>query len=94
MSTGTCYTTLDDENGSEWPVKVEYNFHRSRKGDTGGHGEPLEPDEGASVDITSIFRKQPIRDQDDLQWVLFESGSDSDYKDLTEKCLIDATNPH
>jgi hypothetical protein len=78
-------TSMEDDNGSEWDLKVRFTYAPFRKGDTGEHGEPLEPNEDESVEIVAVYRKEPVRDQDDLQWIDFDCGGDE--VRLKKECL-------
>lgn len=81
-------THYEDENGAEWELSIVYDYTPSYGGDKGEFGEPLSPPESAEVEITEIYRKEPVNGLDDMRLVDFWDGIDDDeFERIKEKCL-------
>ena len=74
-------TLTIERDGEEIEVEVEYDFYRASRGARDSYGAQLEPDEGASVEITSTVNT--------------ETGQEIELTDSeTEKAIEQALDEH
>jgi len=83
-SDNTAETVWEDDNGSEWQVRISFDYHAFEK------QEPDCPEQPAHIEITNIERKEQVN-LDVYDWVAWNDESDSEL--LNWECdIMEAIN--